>query len=428
MHNKLIWLNYSFLTYICSPGALPRTFPAFYVALKPFSANKNLDSCGVKGLPMALSNVNGKEPLNNIIVPGSVLIDLSIFMKDPSIQALRGPANQMSMRSGHQKKRFAAGLTAVDPATFTILALAKDPSPNCRHGRVMASPPSTSAQCALLRIHYLQSLHTSLTARAMWKPVLKLDPWHMNQMSLLIDNTYSTGTRRQSQVAQAFCTQKCLLGLRDGKPMDLKCPNKWSHLAYDHISVHDPDLPRKHLIDINKFLKLVQELLQRKEGRKQYVEQPRPSTQGHHGQFFKITEVVYGYTFVAKGMVDSDQHKMSHELRLYSEMKRLQGWCVPVCLGAFALQEPCGYFCGIAEAPITHMMLLSNAGIPLETERKRNDVGLSAEDLESRADLTFQHINSAGVDRDDDRLKHQFWNEERRRVFVIDFEKDDLWS
>lgn len=157
---------------------------------------------------------------------------------------------------------------------------------------------------------------------------------------------------------EQYCTQRCLLGLLHGDLLDEACPNYTRHTVRSgtlHESSHPLD-DRTFILLIQKQLEIDQSL---------HCCQPRILVKGHHADFFKITLTGFAYIFCDKGVAVSDQHRLMNEYIMYQKMGDLQGACVPVCLGLFALQCPFGTLevrTSVARRSITHMLLMSHAG------------------------------------------------------------------
>lgn len=86
------------------------------------------------------------------------------------------------------------------------------------------------------------------------------------------------------------------------------------------------------------------------------------SRPGARGVLFRIFLFSHGYTLAAKGTPYWFSNHLDHEAKVYHHLECLQGKHIPVHVGNIAL-ETGYYFEGIAI--ITHMMLLSFAGLPI---------------------------------------------------------------
>lgn len=123
----------------------------------------------------------------------------------------------------------------------------------------------------------------------------------------------SRGTQRQ------YCTQRCLLGIARGWPLDRNCPNASLHARRG----------QKHAVDQSKFLDLVQKQLA-----EDLDHNCEPlGLQGARGALFKVILVSHGYVFVGKGTVQAFVPDLRHEEDIYRRLAKLQGAVVPVYLG-----------------------------------------------------------------------------------------------
>jgi hypothetical protein len=212
------------------------------------------------------------------------------------------------------------------------------------------------------------------------------------------DRTTSSDIRKRE-----YCTQECLLGLTSGEPLDQACPN--FHLHGD-----------KH-IDHIQFLDLVQ---------RQVSEADGPSVDclpldlcGSMGTLFKVTLSSYGYTVVAKGVVEDNSLRLCREGRMYSQLKEIQGSCIPVYLGIAKLDLPYMYKGGA----FTHFMFLSWAGLPLKglwNQRELNRFSGSV----YRA---YGELHQAGLLHRDAELRNMLYNSQQGRIMLVDFKNSDFY-
>ncbi|KAI9893070.1 MAG: hypothetical protein M1814_000617 [Vezdaea aestivalis] len=147
-----------------------------------------------------------------------------------------------------------------------------------------------------------------------------------------------------------YCTQACLLGLRQGEKLDQNCPN---------ISLHrnEKDRNESHLIDRKTLLNLLRDQLG--EDLDDYCHDL--GIRGARGALFRVSLRSYGYTMVAKGTVAASVRYLRHEYRVYKRLRALQGACVPVCLGNIDLINPYYY---LPDIDIIYMMFLAWVGEP----------------------------------------------------------------
>lgn len=133
---------------------------------------------------------------------------------------------------------------------------------------------------------------------------------------------------------------------------------------------------------------------------------------GAIGALFKLELVQHGYTFVGKGTQSAHLRCLQHESLVYSRLERLQGEAVPVYLGIADLAR--GYLLP-GGARVVHMMLMPWGG------EAAADAGVP--DLTAELKRSPQAVRSEGVVRGDEREPNILWNEERRRVMLIDFDR-----
>ncbi|KAL7919515.1 hypothetical protein ACQKWADRAFT_322919 [Trichoderma austrokoningii] len=166
-----------------------------------------------------------------------------------------------------------------------------------------------------------------------------------------------------------YCTQKCLLGLARGTPVDDQCPNAQYHKD-------------KH-IGQQEFLDLI---------RAQLATDLRLSS--------------HGYTLVAKGVDASRIRRLRHEKGLYDRLATLQGKSVPVCLGISDLDLP-WYFDG---AILEHFMFLGWAGQPIQR--------CITPDMNKT--LIIKELRVLHCDAEP---RNILYDAEQRRVMIVDFDR-----
>ncbi|KAF2453055.1 hypothetical protein BDY21DRAFT_388289 [Lineolata rhizophorae] len=151
----------------------------------------------------------------------------------------------------------------------------------------------------------------------------------------------------ESQVSikeRPFCTHKCLLGLLYGSTLDPACPNMASH--------------RKEHLPQDQFLHLIRTQLATDRGSD--ADCYPLYLKGSRGALFKVRLSSHGYTLIAKGM-ESHQEHLNHERNMYTHALKVQGACIPVCVGKTSLLRPYYHSGG----KYMHMLFLSWAGKPL---------------------------------------------------------------
>lgn len=202
--------------------------------------------------------------------------------------------------------------------------------------------------------------------------------------------------------AESYCTQKCLLGLKLGLPLDLQCPN---------VAIHRQFGSTKHDVPPERLAAIVQDQLATNLDDSCTSLDARGKF-GAVGALFMVTVQPYGYTLVAKGVQEIDRTRLDTEARAYHQLKSLQGRLVPVYFGLFDLSRD---YILQGGAHIVRMMLLSYVG------EYRPDI----EDDEMLR--LFWALQKHGVQHDDIRPANVLWSEELDRLMVIDFDHSSLY-
>ena len=226
----------------------------------------------------------------------------------------------------------------------------------------------------------------------------------------------NTRTSKSGQQQRNFCTQKCLLGIMRGLPMDISCPNFEAHQSSTISQYPKPSTQQLHAITGAEFPGLVRAQL----AQDLDVDCKPLGIQGARGALFRITLASHGYTFVAKGTVYAFIPQLLHEGQVYQRLKRLQGRAVPVYLGNINLVQKYYLTLGVR---IRHMMLLSWGGELSgynDEEKPTDSVGRM---IRREAFRTLREIEDEGVDQRDFRPPNLLWNAEVQRVMLIDFER-----
>ncbi|EEQ92681.1 uncharacterized protein BDCG_07801 [Blastomyces dermatitidis ER-3] len=200
-----------------------------------------------------------------------------------------------------------------------------------------------------------------------------------------------------------YCSQRCLLALRDNTPLDPTCSNYEDH--------------RKHRIKAGEFRALVQKQLATDRG---------PDADccplykaGSCGALLKVRLSSHGYTLVAKAVECKHKHKLRHEMKVYNELRDLQGECIPVCLGLVKLAPGRPYY--YDEKIHTHILLLSWAGEPIEKYRKLNHTAVAGSTVDA-----LEAIHSKGVTHGDAEPRNMLWDLSRQRVVIVDLERSTI--
>ncbi|MCJ1240912.1 hypothetical protein MMC14_008916 [Varicellaria rhodocarpa] len=196
---------------------------------------------------------------------------------------------------------------------------------------------------------------------------------------------------------RSYCTQACLLGLAHRRKVDEGCPNIGFHRPFNGY----------HIIDSNKLISLVQE---------QLATDPewgcKPlGLQGARGALFRITLLSHGYVLVAKGTVRAFVPDMLYEAQVYRCLETLQGTAIPVCFGYIRLRSRYYLTLGVK---IRHMLLMSWGGEMIDDKMAEDHYEIQK---------TVQEVLQAGINQADLRSANLLWNEERRRIMLIDFER-----
>ncbi|KAG5294561.1 hypothetical protein I7I48_11114 [Histoplasma ohiense] len=204
--------------------------------------------------------------------------------------------------------------------------------------------------------------------------------------------------------SQPYCSQQCLLALRDDGLLDTSCPNYLAHL--------------KRRIQPAEFRALIREQLSKDRGPDA---NSRPLyKKGSCGAAFKIHLLSHGYTLFAKGVERSNSHKLEHENEVYHRLHDIQGNYVPVCLGIVVLDPKYPYY--YDGGVYTHMLLLSWAGKPI-SEIMKSDNSACMIEMTSQS---LQAIHLAGVLHRDVEPRNILWNEDCNRPMFVDFERAEI--
>ncbi|EDN08129.1 conserved hypothetical protein [Histoplasma mississippiense (nom. inval.)] len=208
----------------------------------------------------------------------------------------------------------------------------------------------------------------------------------------------------QSQHTARYCTQRCLLGLQQGGKLDHQCPNVSLHRRGQNDD--------QHCIDARKLVQILNEQLDR-----DLDHNCTPfGTCGSYGAPFKITCAAYGYTLVGKGTTVGLWKVVSREAEIYRVLQKAQGSAVPVFLGTIDLKL---FLFLHGAGDIRHMLLMGWAGESIENVKDKEV--LSREISQSK-----KEIRMLGVVHKDLRSANMLWNDELRRVLIIDFHRSDI--
>ncbi|PGH32001.1 hypothetical protein GX50_05195 [[Emmonsia] crescens] len=138
-------------------------------------------------------------------------------------------------------------------------------------------------------------------------------------------------------------------------------------------------------------------------------------TCGSYGAPFKITCAAYGYTLVGKGTTSGLWKYVSREAEIYQVLQKAQGSAVPVFLGMIDLKLIL-FLHGAGD--IRHMLLMGWAGESIDKVKFST--------LNDEISKSEREIRMLGVLHKDLRPANMLWNNELRRVLIIDFHRSDI--
>ncbi|KJZ69734.1 hypothetical protein HIM_10874 [Hirsutella minnesotensis 3608] len=202
--------------------------------------------------------------------------------------------------------------------------------------------------------------------------------------------------------SRPFCTQRCLLGLAYGWPMDESCPNADNH-GQGHINRLE-------------FLRLMRDQLATDRGRDADCAPIHRS--GSRGSLFKVRLSSHGYTLVAKGVESLDLACLQHENEMYDRLRPIQGKYVPVCLGSIDLVRPYHYDSGV----YVHFLFLSWAGQPL---LHCTDEAVKA-GIDDAVSKIFKAMHKLRVLHRDAEPRNMLYNPDSGKLMVVDFERAEF--
>ncbi|KAJ5131248.1 uncharacterized protein N7515_007287 [Penicillium bovifimosum] len=214
-----------------------------------------------------------------------------------------------------------------------------------------------------------------------------------------IDRHNDLSQRRSAQ----FRTQRCLLGLQNGGPLDDFCPNVDLHRQGGNGT--------QHSISAVELISLLKQQMD------EDIDRCIPfGSRGSYGAPFKLTCSIHGYTVVGKGTTAVIWAKaVSQEADIYHILRKAQGSAVPVFLGKIDLAKI--YFRYSAE--IRHMLVMGWAGESTATLEQTSD-------LRREIKRSNKEIRSLGVRHLDLRPDNILWNAELGRALIIDFHRSEL--
>lgn len=154
----------------------------------------------------------------------------------------------------------------------------------------------------------------------------------------------SSGKDDKEGKSRQYCSQRCLLGLVNGGPLDIGCPDVLGHGNGCHP------------INRATFIKLMHKQL----SEDQDTGCVSVRLRGARGTLLKITTSLHGYTVAAKCTIVNFIRHLKREAVIYKQLHPIQGTHVPVYLGNLDLNRP---FCFDGTPPLVHMIFLSYGGV-----------------------------------------------------------------
>ena len=206
----------------------------------------------------------------------------------------------------------------------------------------------------------------------------------------------------RQQYTSCFCTQRCLRGLQQRGALDHLCPNV-------HLHRHGQESDR-HCINAKRLVQLLKEQLDQD---LDHNCTPFGDCESYYrGAPFKITCAKYGYTVVGKGTTSRLWKEVSREAEVYHFLQNIQGVAATAFLGAIDLNMI--YFLhGAGE--IRHMLLMAWGGERIRPGERLAEISRST-----------KLIRKLGVVHGDLRLQNMLWNEEVKKVLIIDFHQSQI--
>ncbi|KAH8710247.1 hypothetical protein GQ44DRAFT_752488 [Phaeosphaeriaceae sp. PMI808] len=211
-------------------------------------------------------------------------------------------------------------------------------------------------------------------------------------------NSSPSQSSRKGQGGQ-YCTQNCLLGLVNGGPLDMSCPNVRDH-GQSHHQIDRPAFPTRIRQQLSDDLD---------------TDRKPVSLPGACGVLFRVRLKLYGYTVAAKCTPIDFVYCLQHEAAVYDPFRPIRGIRVPVHLGNIDLATPY-YYEGICE--LVHVMFFSFGGKRISQCLTTGNRSL----ITKQIDYPTRTIHNLGVLHNDLESRNILWNEETGRVMVVDFE------
>ncbi|KAH8755063.1 hypothetical protein F5883DRAFT_571874 [Diaporthe sp. PMI_573] len=224
----------------------------------------------------------------------------------------------------------------------------------------------------------------------------------------------SGGESGQGQGRQ-YCTQQCLLRLKKGGYLDLKCPNADLHKATAGEN-RGPNGRILHPISYQEWLEHLREQLvySLDDGIVPL------GIGGARGVLFQVTLLKYGYTFVSKGTVRAFIPDLQHEATAYKRCRSCQGENVPVFLGEIDLRSMHKTYYYAHRVYVVYMAFMSWGGHCVGKVQLGNN-GIRQLEAKTRTSLTALHRR--GVIHKDIRAANILYDPRTDNVLLIDFER-----
>lgn len=203
-------------------------------------------------------------------------------------------------------------------------------------------------------------------------------------------------------VPREYCTSACIRGLFKRGPLDPACPNVEAHGSGTH-ALNTSDLTRR------LHAQLIHD---RYEGFEQL------HIRGRTGFLLKACLLSHGYTVVIKAASARREAWIRTEAQVYSRLRALQGYQIPVCVGQFKPRIRYWYH-GQA---MDRMMILSWSGLRISTIINDDNTRF----FETERKALLQVLRSYGVMHRDTDWRNVLWNDRAGCAVMIDFE-DVTW-
>lgn len=268
------------------------------------------------------------------------------------------------------------------------------PSPSRRHSkRVKRTSPIHTRQRTRRAEGTYPSPHCTPGG-----PKRRLDESPSSSSAPLSKNPRTNSISSRSCSAAQFCTQKCLLGLKNRSKLDENCPN---------VALHRENGSTHHRTTAQGVVNLL----------RQDIDESFDGVQplgvcGASGAPFKLTSTRYGYTVIGKGTTCYLWPQLEREADVYRMLSGVQGSAVPVFLGRFNMQKT---FHLHGAGKIRHMLVMGWGGEMID----RVDMDWKTErEVTARSE---KEIRCQGVLHRDLASRNILWNEELDRAMIIDF-------